>query len=66
LGCVWGIGKRKWGVNFRRRMMILTECWREKKKTEEKKEGEKYYQRNGYVIEEVERLRAKGKRMNVE
>jgi hypothetical protein len=21
LGCVWGIGERKWGGNFRRRMM---------------------------------------------
>jgi hypothetical protein len=31
----------------------------------EKKEREKYYQRNGYASEEVERLRAKGRR-NVE
>jgi hypothetical protein len=39
---------------------ILTECWREKKKNTEKKEREKYYQRNGYYAsEEVERLRAK-------
>jgi hypothetical protein len=37
----------------------------EKKKTE-KKEREKYYQRNGYASEEVERLKAKGRWMNVE
>jgi hypothetical protein len=41
--------------------------WREgngmlekKEKNTEKKEKEKYYQRNGYASEEVERLRAKG------
>jgi predicted peptidase len=45
---------------------ILTECWREKKKNKEKKNREKYYQRNRYASEEVERLRAKGKWMNVE
>jgi hypothetical protein len=44
---------------------ILTKCWREKKNTE-KKGREKYYQRNGYASEEVERLRAKGRGMNVE
>jgi uncharacterized LabA/DUF88 family protein len=42
------------------------EWWREKKKNTEKKEGEKYYQRNEYAREEVERLRAKGRWMNVE
>jgi hypothetical protein len=42
------------------------EWWRERKKNTEKKEGEKYYQRNGYAREEVERLRAKGRWMNVE
>jgi hypothetical protein len=40
---------------------ILTECWREKTKDTEKKVREKYYQRNGYASEEVERLRAKGR-----
>jgi RNase P/RNase MRP subunit p30 len=37
-----------------------------KGKNTEKKEREKYYQRNGYASEEVERLRAKGRWMNVE
>jgi hypothetical protein len=36
---------------------IVTECWREKTKNTEKK----YYQRNGYSSEEVERPRAKGR-----
>jgi hypothetical protein len=48
---------------------ILTECWREKKKNSKKKkrkEREKYYQRNGYASEEVEKMRAKGKWMNVD
>jgi hypothetical protein len=43
--------------------------WRnaiEKRKNPEKKEREKYYHRNGYANEEVERLRAKGRWMNVE
>jgi hypothetical protein len=34
-------------------------------KNTEKKEREKYYQRNGYASEEVERLRAKGRWVNV-
>jgi hypothetical protein len=38
---------------------ILTECWREKKKTERKERG-KCYLRSGYASEEVERLTAKG------
>jgi hypothetical protein len=42
-----------------REFRILTELWREKKKNTEKQEREKYYQRNGYASEEVERLRAK-------
>jgi hypothetical protein len=29
LGCVWGIGERKWGGNFRRRMMEGTRRGRE-------------------------------------
>jgi hypothetical protein len=45
---------------------ILTKCWREKKKNKEKKNRQKYYQKNGYASEEVERLRAKGRWMNVE
>jgi predicted TIM-barrel fold metal-dependent hydrolase len=43
----------------------LTECWREKKKNTEK-EIEKSYRRNGYAREEVERLKAKGRWVNVE
>jgi hypothetical protein len=39
---------------------------RKKKNPEKKKrEREKYYQKNGYVSEEVERSRAKGRWMNV-
>jgi hypothetical protein len=49
-------------MDGREECRILMECWREKKKNMEKKEREKYYQRNG---EEVERLRAKGRWMNV-
>jgi hypothetical protein len=45
---------------------ILTECWSERKKNTEKKKREKYYQSNGYASEEVERLRAKGRWMNVQ
>jgi hypothetical protein len=41
---------------------ILTECWREKKKNTER--GNTL--RNGYSSEEVERLRAKGRWINVE
>jgi hypothetical protein len=37
-----------------------------KEKEQGEKGGEKYYQRNGYASEEVERLRAKGRWMNVE
>jgi hypothetical protein len=37
-----------------------------KEKNMEKKEREKYYQRDGYASEDVERLRAKAKWMNVE
>jgi hypothetical protein len=39
---------------------------RKEKEQGEEEESEKYYQRNGYVSEEVERLRAKEKWMNVE
>jgi hypothetical protein len=37
-----------------------------RKKHGEEGEREKYYQRNGYANEEVERLRAKGRWLNVE
>jgi hypothetical protein len=39
---------------------------RKQRKNRDKKEREKYDQRNGYAREEVERLRAKGRWMNVE
>jgi hypothetical protein len=45
---------------------ILTECWKKRKKKMEKKEREEYYQRNEYDSEEMERLKAKGRWMNVE
>jgi hypothetical protein len=38
----------------------------EEKRKKQGEEGEKYYQRNGYASEEVERLKAKGRWMNVE
>jgi hypothetical protein len=44
-------------MNGREEYRILTECWREKKKNTGKKDREKYYQRNGYTREEVERLK---------
>jgi hypothetical protein len=37
-----------------------------RKKNMEKKVRKKFYQRNGYASEEAERLRAKGRWMNVE
>jgi hypothetical protein len=37
-----------------------------KKKNMEKKVRKKFYQRNGYASEEAERLRAKGRWMNIE
>jgi hypothetical protein len=40
---------------------IVMEFWTENKKNTEKMDRKKYYQRNGYASEEVERLRAKGK-----
>jgi hypothetical protein len=47
-------------MDGREQCRILTECWRENKKNTEKKR-ENYYQRNGYASEEVKRLRAKGR-----
>jgi hypothetical protein len=47
-------------MDGREECRILTECWREKKKNTEKKEREKYHQRNRYASEEEERLREKG------
>jgi hypothetical protein len=52
-------------MNGREEYRVLMECWREKKTNTEKKEREKYYQRNEYVSQEVERLKAKGRKMNV-
>jgi hypothetical protein len=37
-----------------------------KEKEQGEKGGEKYYQRNGYASQELERLRAKGRWINVE
>jgi hypothetical protein len=52
--------------NGRKRRMILTECYREKKKNADEKERQKYCRKNGYANEEVERLRAKGRWMCAE
>jgi hypothetical protein len=38
-------------------VQILTECYREKKKNADDKERKKYFRRNGYASEEVERDR---------
>jgi hypothetical protein len=48
-------------MDGREECRILTECWREKNKTRRRRR-EKYYQRNGYASEEVERLRFKSKK----
>jgi hypothetical protein len=48
-------------MNGREECRITRARWREKKKKHGEKEREKYYQRNGYASEEVERLRAKGR-----
>jgi hypothetical protein len=53
VGCVWGIGERKWGGDFRRRMMMFgsmvesvlmygTEIWGWKEQEEVEKVHEKY------------------------
>jgi hypothetical protein len=46
-------GKDSGKMDGREESRMLTECWREKKKIEEKneREREKYYQRNGYASE---------------
>jgi hypothetical protein len=44
-------------MDGREECRILTECWEEKRKNKR----EKYYQRNWYASDEVERLRAKGR-----
>jgi hypothetical protein len=65
------VKERKRPAKFKNKMdgredfRILTGCWREEKKNTEKKERGKYYKRNGYASKEVERLRAKGRWMNV-
>jgi hypothetical protein len=45
---------------------ILSECYREKKKNADERDREKYYRRNGYASEEVERMRAEGIWMSAE
>jgi hypothetical protein len=45
---------------------ILSECYREKKKSADVKERKNYCRRNGYAGEEVERMRAEGKWMSAE
>ncbi|KAH0820320.1 hypothetical protein GEV33_002471 [Tenebrio molitor] len=45
---------------------ILSECYREKKKSADVKERENYCRRDGYASEEVERMRTEGKWMSVE
>jgi hypothetical protein len=45
---------------------ILSECYREKKKNADRREREKYYRRNGYASEAVERMSAKGRWMSAE
>jgi hypothetical protein len=52
-------------MDGREECRILTECWRKKKHGKER-EREKYHQRNWYASEEVERLTAKGRWINVE
>jgi hypothetical protein len=53
VGCVWGIGERKWGGDFRRRMMMFesmakselmyaADIWRWKEQEEVEKVQEKY------------------------
>jgi hypothetical protein len=53
VGCVWGIGERKWGGDFRRRMMMFesmiesilmygAEIWGWKEQEEVEKVQEKY------------------------
>jgi hypothetical protein len=43
---------------------ILFECYKEKKKSADVKEREKYCRRNGYVSEEVEKMRVEGRWMS--
>jgi hypothetical protein len=45
---------------------ILSECYREKKKSADVKERKNYCRRKGYAGEEVERMRAEGKWMSAE
>jgi hypothetical protein len=56
-------GKR--AAKFEDKMDGREECWREKRRRRREKR-EKYHQRSGYSSEEVERLKAKGRWMNVE
>jgi hypothetical protein len=45
---------------------VLSECYREKKKSADVKERENYCRRDGYASEEVERMRKEGKWMSAE
>jgi hypothetical protein len=45
---------------------IPSECYREKKKNADEREGEKYYRRNEYASEEEERMRAERSWINAE
>jgi hypothetical protein len=53
-------------IGGREECRILSECYREKKKSADVKERENYCRRNGYASEEVERMRAEGKWMSAE
>jgi hypothetical protein len=73
VGCVWGIGGRKWGGDFRRRMMMCEsmeyiDVRREKKKTRRRRRERNTIRETGMSVksEEVERLRTKGRWMNME
>jgi hypothetical protein len=55
VGYVWGIGERKWGGDFRRRMMMFesmimmygAEIWEWKEQEEVENSGRKIFERNG-------------------
>jgi hypothetical protein len=61
---IWGWKEQENG--WKGRVQNTNRMLERKEKNTIKKETEKYYQRNGYASEEVERLRAKGRWMNVE
>jgi hypothetical protein len=53
-------------IGGREECRILYEYYGEKKKSADAKEREKYYSRNGYANEEVERMRAERRSMSAE